>query len=143
LPYTILILTATLGGGLGHLMRTHGLTVDNLLAVDPVTAEGARVRVDAQTEPELFWSLRGGDGNFGIATAFEYRLYRVGPLLLAGPIFWPLDAAARVLGIVHEFAAAAPTNSGSRSRSCRRRRRLPAPRAVRAARRCPRPPLDG
>jgi FAD/FMN-containing dehydrogenase len=69
----------TLGGGLGHLMRKHGLTVDNLLAVELVTAEGERLRVDAQTEPELFWGLRGGGGNFGIATTFEYRLHPVGP----------------------------------------------------------------
>src|SRR5215212_1921935 len=79
----------TLGGGLGHLMRKHGLTVDNLLAVDLVTADGERLRVDAETEPELLWGLRGGGGNFGIATAFEYRLHPVGPMVLGGPIFWP------------------------------------------------------
>src|SRR5204862_1157428 len=78
----------TLGGGLGHLMRKHGLTVDNLLAVDLVTADGERMHVDADTEPELFWGLRGGGGNFGIATSFEYRLHPVGPMAFGGPIFW-------------------------------------------------------
>ena len=65
----------TLGGGFGHLMRRHGLTVDNLRAVELVTADGERRRVDAGHEPELFWGLRGGGGNFGIATAFEYDLH--------------------------------------------------------------------
>src|SRR5215217_7622658 len=62
----------TLGGGLGHLMRKHGLTVDNLVGVDLVTAEGERVRANAEHEAELFWGLRGGGGNFGIVTAFDY-----------------------------------------------------------------------
>jgi FAD/FMN-containing dehydrogenase len=69
----------TLGGGLGHLMRKHGLTVDNLLSVDLVTADGEQMHVDAETEPDLFWGLRGGGGNFGIATALEYRLQPVAP----------------------------------------------------------------
>ena len=75
-------------------MRKHGLTVDNLLSVDLVTADAERLHVDAETEPELFWGLRGGGGNFGIATAFEYRLHPVGPIVLGGPIFWPLDRRA-------------------------------------------------
>jgi FAD/FMN-containing dehydrogenase len=70
----------TLGGGLGHTMRKFGLTVDNLRSVDLVTAEGEPLHVDAWTEPELFWGLRGGGGNFGIATTFEYRLHPVVPL---------------------------------------------------------------
>lgn len=102
----------TLGGGLGHLMRKHGLTVDNLLAVDLVTAEGERLRVDADTEPELLWGLRGGGGNFGIATAFEYRLQPVGPLVLGGPVFWPLAAAPKVLRFLRDFAAEAPDELG-------------------------------
>jgi FAD binding domain/Berberine and berberine like len=102
----------TLGGGLGHLMRKHGLTVDNLLSVDLVTADGARMHVDAETEPELFWGLRGGGGNFGVATAFEYRLHPVGPLVLGGPIFWPLDEAPRVFRFVREFAPDAPDELG-------------------------------
>jgi FAD/FMN-containing dehydrogenase len=102
----------TLGGGLGHLMRSQGLTVDNLLAVDLVTAAGERVRVDARSEPELFWGLRGGGGNFGIAAALEYRLHPVGPLVLGGPIFWPLAAAPRVLKLLREFFREAPEQLG-------------------------------
>jgi hypothetical protein len=102
----------TLGGGLGHVMRKHGLTVDNLLAVELVTAEGEQLRVDAETEPELFWGLRGGGGNFGIATAFEYRLHPVGPLVLGGPIFWPIAEAPRVLRTLREYAPEAPDELG-------------------------------
>jgi FAD/FMN-containing dehydrogenase len=102
----------TLGGGLGHLMRKHGLTVDNLIAVDLVTADGERVRVDDETDPELLWGLRGGGGNFGIATAFEYRLHPVGPLVLGGPIVWPLEDAPTVLGALRERAAEAPDELG-------------------------------
>jgi FAD binding domain/Berberine and berberine like len=102
----------TLGGGLGHLMRRHGLTVDNLLAVDLVTAEGEQVRVDAETEPELFWGLRGGGGNFGIATAFTYRLHPVGPIVLGGPVFWPLEDAPEVLGFLRGYAPEAPDELG-------------------------------
>jgi len=102
----------TLGGGLGHLMRKHGLTVDNLLSVDLVTADGERIHVDAQTEPELFWGLRGGGGNFGIATALEYHLHPVGPLVLAGPIFWPQSDAPEVLRFLREYAEEAPDELG-------------------------------
>jgi FAD/FMN-containing dehydrogenase len=102
----------TLGGGLGHLMRRYGLTVDNLLAVDLVTADGERLRVDPEREPDLFWGLRGGGGNFGIATALEYRLHPVGPLVLGGPIFWPLADAPEVLAFLREFAAEAPDELG-------------------------------
>jgi hypothetical protein len=102
----------TLGGGLGHLMRKHGLTVDNLLAVDLVTAGAERLRVDAATEPELFWGLRGGGGNFGIATAFEYQLHPVGPMVLGGPLFWPLAEAPQVLRFLRDFAPAAPDELG-------------------------------
>jgi FAD/FMN-containing dehydrogenase len=102
----------TLGGGLGHTMRKFGLTVDNLRSVDLVTADGEALHVDAWTEPELFWGLRGGGGNFGIATAFEYRLHPVGPLLLCGPIFWPLADAPEVLAFVRDFAPRAPDELG-------------------------------
>jgi FAD/FMN-containing dehydrogenase len=102
----------TLGGGLGHTMRRFGLTVDNLRAVELVTADAERLRVDAFTEPELFWGLRGGGGSFGIVTAFEYRLHPVGPMVLGGPIFWPLADAAEVLGRVRELAPRAPDELG-------------------------------
>lgn len=102
----------TLGGGLGHLMRKHGLTVDNLLAVELVTADGELLHVDADSDPELFWGLRGGGGNFGIATKLEYRLHPVGPMVLAGPIFWPLDQAPEVLRAVREYAPTAPDELG-------------------------------
>jgi hypothetical protein len=102
----------TLGGGLGHLMRRYGLTVDNLRAVDLVTADGQRLRVDADSEPELFWGLRGGGGNFGIATAFEYDLHPVGPIVLGGPIYWPIDQAPAVLRVLRDFAPDAPDELG-------------------------------
>ena len=102
----------TLGGGLGHLMRKHGLTVDNLLAVELVTAVGEQLRVDADSEPELFWGLRGGGGNFGIATAFEFRLHPVGPLVLGGPIFWPIEEMPRVLRFLRDFTPEAPDELG-------------------------------
>jgi hypothetical protein len=93
-------------------MRKHGLTVDNLLAVDLVTADGERLRVDAETEPELLWGLRGGGGNFGIATAFEYRLHPVGPMVLGGPVFWRLEDAPKVLGVLRDYAPEAPDELG-------------------------------
>lgn len=102
----------TLGGGLGHLMRKHGLTVDNLLAVDLVTADGERLRADGEHAPELFWALRGGGGNFGIATALEYRLHPVGPMILGGPVFWPIEQAGEVLRFLREFAPVAPDDLG-------------------------------
>jgi len=102
----------TLGGGLGHLMRKLGMTVDNLRSVDLVTAEGERLHVDERTEPDLFWGLRGGGGNFGIATALEYRLHPVGPMVLGGPIVWPLADAPEVLRFVDGFASEAPDDLG-------------------------------
>jgi len=102
----------TLGGGLGHLMRKHGLTVDNLLSVELVTADAVQLHVDAESEPDLFWGLRGGGGNFGIATALEYRLHPVGPLVLGGPIFWPISDAPQVLRFLRDFAPGAPDELG-------------------------------
>lgn len=102
----------TLGGGLGHLMRKQGLTVDNLRSVEIVTADGELLVVDAVNEPDLFWALRGGGGNFGIATRFEYGLHPVGPMVLAGPVFWPLEDAVQVMTTVREFAPHAPDELG-------------------------------
>jgi FAD/FMN-containing dehydrogenase len=102
----------TLGGGLGHLMRKHGLTVDNLRSVDLVTADAGRIHVDERTEPELFWGLRGGGGNFGIATTLEYQLHPVGPMVLGGPVFWPIDDAPEVLRYLRDFIPEAPDELG-------------------------------
>jgi FAD/FMN-containing dehydrogenase len=98
----------TLGGGIGWLMRRHGATADNLLAADLVTAGGERVRASEHEHPDLFWALRGGGGNFGVVTAFEYRLHPVGPTVPAGPLYYALDDAPEVLRFYREFAAAAP-----------------------------------
>ena len=97
----------TLGGGLGFLMRKLGLACDNLLAVDLVTANGDRVRASADENTELFWGLRGGGGNFGVATAFEFRVHPIGPVL-AGPIVHPLAEARDLLRFYREFSSAAP-----------------------------------
>lgn len=102
----------TLGGGLGHLMRRHGLTVDNLLGVDLVTADGELRHVDADTDPELFWAVRGGGGNFGVATALSYRLHPIGPLVLGGPICWPLAQAPEVFDFLRRYVATAPDELG-------------------------------
>jgi FAD/FMN-containing dehydrogenase len=102
----------TLGGGLGHLMRKHGMTVDNLLSVDLVTADGERIHASEDSESDLLWGLRGGGGNFGIGTAFEYRLHPVGPIVLGGPVVWPLADAPEVLRFVNDFAADAPDDLG-------------------------------
>ncbi len=98
----------TLGGGIGWLMRKHGATVDNLLSARLVTAEGDVVTANAKEHPDLFWAIRGGGGNFGIVTSFEYRLHRVGPLVLAGPLFHALDDAPEVLRFYRDFIADAP-----------------------------------
>src|ERR1051326_5616508 len=97
----------TLGGGLGWLMGKYGLTIDNLLSVELVTAEGQALRASATEHPDLFWGVRGGGGNFGIATAFAFRLHRVGPLL-AGKIVYPLERASEVLRFYREYSASAP-----------------------------------
>jgi hypothetical protein len=98
----------TLGGGYGNLARSFGLACDNLLSVDVVTAEGRLVTASAEEHPDLFWALRGGGGNFGAVTSFEFRLHEVGPTLTAGPLFYPLAAAGDVLRFYREFAAGAP-----------------------------------
>ncbi len=102
----------TLGGGLGNLMRKLGLTVDSLRSVELVTADGEQLRVAEETEPELFWGLCGGGGNFGIATAFEYSLHPVGPMVLGGPILWSLDDAPAVLRVLRDYFREAPDDLG-------------------------------
>jgi hypothetical protein len=98
----------TLGGGIGWLQRKHGLTVDQLLGVDLITAEGELVKASATENPDLFWGLRGGGGNFGIVTEFEFRLHAVGPTVLAGPIFWPIEESPGVLRFYRDWIADAP-----------------------------------
>ncbi len=98
----------TLGGGFGWLSRLHGLTIDNLLAVDLVLADGRRVRASAEHEPDLFWAVRGGGGNFGVATAFEYQLHPVGPEVLFGPTVFLLRDAPEMLRLWAGFIAEAP-----------------------------------
>jgi FAD/FMN-containing dehydrogenase len=103
----------TLGGGIGYLMRKHGLAIDNLLAAEVVTADGSIVRPSAHDHPDLFWALRGGGGNFGVVASFEFALHAVGPAVLAGPVFWAADDTAEVLRFYREFAADAPDELGT------------------------------
>jgi len=102
----------TLGGGIGHLMRKFGLSIDSLLSCDVVTADGDFVVADEQEHPDLFWGLRGGGGNFGIVTSFEFQLQPLGPEVLAGLIAWPMDQADEVLRFLREFAVDAPDEVG-------------------------------
>ena len=104
----------TLGGGMGWLMRRYGLTVDNLLSVDIVTADGRLLSASAEEHPDLFWAVRGGGGNFGIVTRFRYRLHPVGPLVLAGMVLYPLTQAGEVLRGFRDAMAAAPDGVGAR-----------------------------
>ena len=103
----------TLGGGVGYLARRFGLTSDNLLGADVVTAAGDRIRASATENPDLFWALRGGGGNFGIVTTFEFRLHRVGPEVLVGQAFFPLEATAEVLRFYRDSMSDAPDELGS------------------------------
>jgi FAD/FMN-containing dehydrogenase len=98
----------TLGGGIGWLSRQYGLTVDNLLSVDLVTADGRLVTASEHEHPELFWGLRGGSGNFGVAVSFEYRLHEVGPLVVGGPVVYALDDAPAALRNARDVMATAP-----------------------------------
>ncbi len=98
----------TLGAGFGWLSRLHGLAIDNLVQAELVTAEGREVRASEDENPELFWGLRGGGGNFGIVTAFTFRLHEVGPEVLFGPTVYRLDDAVDVLRGYRRFAATAP-----------------------------------
>ncbi|MGH2688590.1 MAG: FAD-binding oxidoreductase, partial [Actinomycetota bacterium] len=98
----------TLGGGIGWLMRRHGLTVDNVLEAEVVCADGQVLIASEHSHPDLFWGLRGGGGNFGIATSFTYRLQPVGPEVLAGQVLWPMEEAPELLRFYRQFAATAP-----------------------------------
>ncbi len=97
----------TLGGGIGWLMRKYGLACDNLVGADVVTADGRLVHASETENADLFWGLRGGGGNFGIVTQFEFELHPVGPIVYAGPIFYSADADDDLLRLFREWAPGA------------------------------------
>jgi hypothetical protein len=97
----------TLGGGLGHLTRKYGLSIDNLIGADVVLADGTLVRASESEHEDLFWALRGGGGNFGVVTSFTFQARPVSTVV-GGPMLWPLEQAADVLAFYSEFLAAAP-----------------------------------
>ena len=98
----------TLGGGLGWLSSKHGLTADNLISADIVLADGRFVTTSATRHPDLFWGLRGGSGNFGVVTSFEYQLHVVGPTILGGMVVYPLEQTREVLRFYRDFNSTAP-----------------------------------
>ncbi len=98
----------TLGGGFGWLTRKYGMTIDNLIAIDMTTADGKNIRASETENADLFWAVRGGGGNFGVVTQFEFRLFPVGPEILAGLIVFPFSQAKQVLTQYRQFVASAP-----------------------------------
>ena len=98
----------TLGGGIGWLVRRAGLTSDNLVSADVVTADGRFLRASADDHPDLLWALRGGGGNFGVVTSFEYALHEVGPTVFAGAVFYPGEHAAAILDGYRKMCATGP-----------------------------------
>jgi len=100
----------SLGGGFGWLSRKHGMTIDNLVSADMVTADGRQRVVSASQEPDLFWAIRGGGGNFGVVTSFEFKLHPVGPEVYAGLVVYPFDQARKVLRAWRDFTVDAPTD---------------------------------
>ena len=98
----------TLGGGLGWLMGKHGLTCDNLLSADVVTADGRFLTANTSENEDLFWALRGGGGNFGVVTSFEYQIHPVGPMVLGGLVIHPRDRAKEMLQFYADYSAAMP-----------------------------------
>src|SRR2546423_1865461 len=100
----------TLGGGMGRLQRKHGFTIDNLLSVDLVTADGTPRHVSEATDPELFWGLRGAGANFGIATAFEFRLHPIGPNVTTAVVVFTIDRARDAAALYRELSRSAPNH---------------------------------
>ena len=98
----------TLGGGMGWLSRKHGLSIDNIVSVEIVTADGQIRRASEDENPDLFWAVRGGGGNFGVVTEFEFRLHEVGPLIQFGLLFWDLSKGAEMLRVAREVIAKLP-----------------------------------
>ena len=111
----------TLGGGIAWLMGKHGMAVDNLLSAEVVLASGEVVTASEDTDPDLFWALRGGGGNFGVVTSFEYRAHPVANVL-GGAVLHPLAAAPQLFSFYREFAADLRTSSPRRRSSCTPRR---------------------
>src|SRR2546430_2254019 len=103
----------TLGSGSGWLERRCGLTADSLLAAELVTADGNVVTASAEENSELFWGLRGGNGNFGIVTTFTYRLHQIGPIVYGGLIACPPNRAGEILRFMREYMAGAPDDLGA------------------------------
>jgi hypothetical protein len=103
----------SLGGGIGWLMRKHGLTVDNLVEAEVVTAEGDIIRASADDHPDLFWALRGGGGNYGVVTSFRFTLHPIGPTVMAGPVFWAAEDTTDVLRFYRDFVGDAPDELGN------------------------------
>ena len=98
----------TLGGGIGWIMRKHGLSIDQLVSVDLVTADGEFMQASADRNADLFWGVRGGGGNFGIVTEFEFRCVPLGTQVMAGPVFWPMAQSPEVLRFYRDWVADAP-----------------------------------
>ncbi len=98
----------TLGGGFGWITRKHGMTIDNLLSADVVTADGELVQASGEENADLFWALRGGGGNFGVVTSFEFRLHPVGPEVLSGLVVHPLEGARELLRAYRRIAVEGP-----------------------------------
>ncbi|WP_255771323.1 FAD-binding oxidoreductase [Pseudarthrobacter sulfonivorans] len=98
----------TLGGGIGWVMRKYGLSIDQLLSADVITADGELVRASERENSDLFWGLRGGGGNFGIVTDFEFRLNPVGPYAVAGPVFWKMEDARDLLKFYRDWTSDCP-----------------------------------
>src|SRR5205085_9018377 len=97
----------TLGGGIGHLTRKYGLTIDNLISADLVLADGSFVKANADENPDLFWAIRGGGGNFGVVTSFTFRLHPI-DTVYAGPMLYELNDAAEVMKWYGKFIRSAP-----------------------------------
>jgi FAD/FMN-containing dehydrogenase len=103
----------TLGGGIGWLSRKYGLSADNLVAAEVVTADGRILRASADEHPDLFWALRGGGGNFGVVTSFEYQIHPVGPLVHLGLFFWGVDQGTDALRFSRDFLKTVPEDMGT------------------------------
>jgi hypothetical protein len=102
----------SLGGGFGWLTGKAGLSCDNLMSAQVVTADGQHVTASAASHPDLYWALRGGGGNFGVVTEFEFALHDVGPLVQLGLFFWPLDQAVEMLTFARDYIETTPTDTG-------------------------------